>query len=1162
VSKKKKKGGDEETTPTPPLIPAGTRSFTTAGDEGKGTMFVRDPRTGAVVEMPDEDAKTRVLADGWTVVDEKTGEDVRTDALLRERSDALEAGLHGVGKGLTGGLIDFATDDPDALRAVKGMEEGSPIASIGGEVVGTLAPFAPALKGAKLATIPGLADEAGQLLTTAVAGESPGFLAQAGARALGVGVEGGAQGALYELRRSHVDDTPLTAEKLAFGFMAGALPGAVIGGGIGTLEAAGNSLGRRFALRGGLARDEVLRPGVTDADARLISERDFGGSSPGMLEEFQAARIGEPSITPDTLALAKDSGPVGQQFRREIGPEGAILREQAEQATAKAFDDLADQEAALFTEWSGKIKKEHIERLVGDDLVSAADVDDAVARAADVGNPLRGEAAGGLSSAVESTLKVDDAATAELKNALGADDASLLKLVVKSGIEAQDPHVIAAVNRYLKRVPAALKKMPRNDTRAPVPAEPEPFARVDAMKFEGMRDGSLAQAKEELARDPSAAERWASGKHPPTITIDDAVTEITHRHVTDGRHRILAAQQAGVSSIPVKIRRLDAEGNATESVERLALGDAKPQLRPYAQGLAANDNAAPFERPGLVRGNDVPPADEQDWAWRRDTLRKLDQYAEDLEYFETHHRGYTGGKNKQLRDMRGLLAEVRDRVANGKRWQAARELDFLKKKLAKPSKPGTHLGVEDTFAGTTRKWYDDLRLHLEDARYWGDGFASMQQQFNSLIHKRLSRSDRFWDVFFSDAGRPDPRNPWTNLKRADVAKIKSAVGKFNAPEHDLEFQMVKEHVKEARQLNELMGQYFKTDRIGQGQLAAWNKAVDSADEAITRAKYFAMRQEQGKALAGGSVLSGPVGSARALAGYMLGGPAGAIAGMALNSAMNPGAMIHARAVLERTLRASEGRIARGVTKLLTGKGGKAKLPSIGATALGSKAVVSLFSETDPEKRARAYNATLSELADAVVPGRAEAAMAGLAPVGQFVPGAQKLAAERYRMAAAAVLQAAPVRPYLGPFGDEELAYPSDEEIQAFEDSYRGALDPLGVLEAAVDGELSAEMVDAADQAAPELMNHIRGVIMQVVAEEGSKVGYDAKVQLSVLFKMPLDPTMAPEYINAVQTMHRARFQEGMGPRSRRTFDETGLNDGYEKDTMSHADRLEREETIR
>jgi hypothetical protein len=438
----------------------------------------------------------------------------------------------------------------------------------------------------------------------------------------------------------------------------------------------------------------------------------------------------------------------------------------------------------------------------------------------------------------------------------------------------------------------------------------------------------------------------------------------------------------------------------------------------------------------------------------------------------------------------------------------------------------------------------------------------MQQQFNSLIHKRLSRSDRFWDVFFSDAGRPDPRNPWTNLKRADVAKIKSAVGKFNAPEHDLEFQMVKEHVKEARQLNELMGQYFKTDRIGQGQLAAWNKAVDSADEAITRAKYFAMRQEQGKALAGGSVLSGPVGSARALAGYMLGGPAGAIAGMALNSAMNPGAMIHARAVLERTLRASEGRIARGVTKLLTGKGGKAKLPSIGATALGSKAVVSLFSETDPEKRARAYNATLSELADAVVPGRAEAAMAGLAPVGQFVPGAQKLAAERYRMAAAAVLQAAPVRPYLGPFGDEELAYPSDEEIQAFEDSYRGALDPLGVLEAAADGELSAEMVDAADQAAPELMNHIRGVIMQVVAEEGSKVGYDAKVQLSVLFKMPLDPTMAPEYINAVQTMHRARFQEGMGPRSRRTFDETGLNDGYEKDTMSHADRLEREETIR
>jgi hypothetical protein len=1086
VSKKKKKTGP----PAPNTVVQRAleeRSFTTAGQESKGSMFVRDPRTGEVKEMPKEDASARVFQDNWELVDEKTGETIRTDELSRERSNAGEALVHGVAKGLTGGLVDLASDDPDAHAAIRGMEEGSPVASIGGEIAGTLAPFAGPMKSLKLGTVPGLADEAGQLLTRATAGEAPGFLRQAGARVLGLGVEGGAYGVTNELRRSHVDDTPLTAEKLAFGFMAGALPGAILGAPIAALEAGIPSLARRYSMKGELSRAEVIKPGVDDATARLISERDFGGSSPGMLDEFQAANVGNPLVSADTIAIAKDGGAVGQQFRKEIGPEGAILREESEETLAGAFDAMRDREEAMFTE-TGRYKRDHIRDVIGDDLVSGADVDDAVARAVDIGNPVRGTAADDIADSVAATLKGDAAATAELKNALGVDDPGLLKRVVKQGIEGQDPAVIAAVNRYLKKAPDALKKAAANDNLRP----------------------------------------YAQG----IASNDNAVPfeRVTGLPANDG--------------LPA---------NSTKLRDTLDVPEGLLDDR-----VSANTNAVVRKVPGgrRVSGND----NSQEWSWKTESLRKIDSYAEDLARFTDHHRGYTGGKNKQLNDMLGLLATVRTKVANGKRVDAAIEMDFLKRKLAKYAKSGERLGVDDTMAGVARKWYDDVRLHLEDARYWGDDFAAMQGQTNALLHKRISRSGKFWDTFFSDAGVPDPRDPWRNLVQADRAKIKSAFNKYNAPEHDVEFQMLQTHLKEAREEIALMRKYYQSDRIGDAQLKAYEEAVDAAETAATRAKYFAMRQEQGKALAGGSLLGG--GATRVMAGYVLGGPLGAIAGTALNSAMNPGAMIQARAKLERVLRSSEGRIAKGVTKILTGKGGKLKVPSVGATALASKAAVSLFSEKDPEKRAKAYGQTMSELADATVPGRMEAAMAGLEGIEHFVPNARAQAAMQYRRAAAAVLAKAPVRPYVGPFGDEETAYPSDQELQEFEDTYRGALDPIGILEAAAEHELSAEMVDAADLAAPELMSHIRQVILQVVNEEGSNVEYDAKVQLSVLFKMPLDQTMQPEYVNAMQTMHRARFQEGMGPRSRRTFDETGVNDGYEKSQMSNADRLEREETPR
>ncbi len=1041
----------------------------TAADVPRGLLYVADPTTGDIKAVPREDAKTLVLARGWFPVDENTGERLRTEEWLRDESTALEGLGYGAAQGLTGGLINLAVEpgSPEAL-ALRGIAEGSPAATVAGEVAGTVAPFVGPLKAARLGTFPGLADEAGQILTRGIAGETPGFLRQVGARAAGLGLEGGAYGVASEVARAHIDDSPLTAEKLGFGFMAGALPGAIIGVPLGAAEGAIKGLGRRYATRGALTRDEVIAPGATEADARLIAERDFGASAPGMLESFQAANAKNPLVTSDLLALSKDSGPVGRQARRELFQEGPMLRAEAEEATAKAFDDLADMEAVGIGEWSGRLKKEHAQRLIPESMVSDADVDEALMRASNSGaynlptQVNRAPEIERVTRSVIDTLGDNPEAAGALKAALGIASDDTLERMVRKGLIANDNDVVGHVGTYLKKVPAGLRKGgPANDVVLPAnDVIPSPM-----------------------------------GKLPAAGVANDVVA----------------------NDVGLGLQQLDGVGAAA---------------------------------------NDVRP---RRWAWQKESLNKLDQFGEELEALENQPRGYTGTKNKEIRDMRGLLNGVRDRVIDGKRWQAATELDYLKKRLGKVASKKEYLGAGDDFLAMSRRWYEDVRQNLEDPRLWGSEFSGLQRQMNALLHKRLSRADRFWDTYFSDSGTPDPRNPWANLKRADRAKLNAAVSKFNAPEHDVDFRMVVEHVKEARELNKLMGEYFKTDRIEAANLKKWQGAADEAEKQLTRAKHFAMRIEQGKALLG-DVGVGSGWPLRMAATYAFGGPAGLVAGELASNLLNPGKALYARSVLERALRTSEGRIARGVAAILSGK--KFQLPAGPGTAIAAKAVTSLLSEKNPERRAKAYNQTLEDLADATLPGRAEAAMDGLKPAGLFVPKAATAAAESYRRAAQVVLQMAPVRPTVGPFGDAELPYISDTELQTWEDVYRGALDPIGVLEAVEDGELSMEMVDAADQAAPALMTHIRSLIVETVSEHGEAVSYETKVQLSTLFKMPLDPTMTSEYVTAMQLLHRSRFQDGMGPRSRRTFDETGVNDGYEQSTMSNADRLEKEDVIR
>jgi hypothetical protein len=108
--------------------------------------------------------------------------------------------------------------------------------------------------------------------------------------------------------------------------------------------------------------------------------------------------------------------------------------------------------------------------------------------------------------------------------------------------------------------------------RAPLSARarvsnPEWSGEIDVSMFQGMRTPSLDQARADIRRlgASGALRAWEHDRHPPMIEIyPDAIG------VADGRHRMLAAYEAGAREIPVRVRVLSAEGRLMSHYHTLA----------------------------------------------------------------------------------------------------------------------------------------------------------------------------------------------------------------------------------------------------------------------------------------------------------------------------------------------------------------------------------------------------------------------------------------------------------------------------------------------------------------------------------------------------------------------------------------------------------------
>lgn len=102
-------------------------------------------------------------------------------------------------------------------------------------------------------------------------------------------------------------------------------------------------------------------------------------------------------------------------------------------------------------------------------------------------------------------------------------------------------------------------------------------------------------------------------------------------------------------------------------------------------------------------------------------------------------------------------------------------------------------------------------------------------------------------------------------------------------------------------------------------------------------------------------------------------------------------------------------------------------------------------------------------------------------------------------------------------GSDEMG-PSKAELAKFARYVEAAEDPAGVIERmAATGEISLEAVETIRVVYPQLYNEARTVLAERLIEQPDAIPYTRRIMLSVLFDVPVDPSADPDYIRFLQS---------------------------------------------
>jgi hypothetical protein len=162
-------------------------------------------------------------------------------------------------------------------------------------------------------------------------------------------------------------------------------------------------------------------------------------------------------------------------------------------------------------------------------------------------------------------------------------------------------------------------------------------------------------------------------------------------------------------------------------------------------------------------------------------------------------------------------------------------------------------------------------------------------------------------------------------------------------------------------------------------------------------------------------------------------------------------------------------------------------------------------------------------------------------------------AESIMRGAQFALQCAPARPQPGIFSDDELGLLSDSEAEEWSNTVHAAMDPVSVLGFIKHGQLTPQVLKAAEVASPELVAEMRDQAAQLLSSTDRSVPISPVHQAGLTMLLGITPN--PTYLFALQESWKANAQPTKKI-SVGNMGDTGVNERYSKSTFSAADRIE------
>jgi hypothetical protein len=411
---------------------------------------------------------------------------------------------------------------------------------------------------------------------------------------------------------------------------------------------------------------------------------------------------------------------------------------------------------------------------------------------------------------------------------------------------------------------------------------------------------------------------------------------------------------------------------------------------------------------------------------------------------------------------------------------------------------------------------NNLRAMLENEDIWGKmGIA--QANVNKAWHRFLGNKKVYDQNFTTYAGEEG----FLRQYRMDKTKLDSHFKQLGTPSADDAKEYMLKNLQYEKELVNAIEEFYELDAKSWGpRIASYRKT--NADMANL---YRRAQTDMGIANAAAALRRGEM--PEMVAASLIGGPA---------AQKITGTVLGGLTAVEQIAGKYSGKIAAGVGGYMSNAAKLGKKATISAADLGRRALVptttilmhdAVFGDKRSKKSAsrhEAYQDRLDELA--IYQSSPQALMARLEKKTVELPPVIALAVmSKAHTAARYLWETAPKAPE-PQFGVVKQDWvPPNSELDAWSRRVEVAQNPMSVLDHLRSRTLTRQHVEALQAVYPKIYERTVTEIIRRASAIGEDLPYSDRVQLSILFGVPIEPTTRPDIVRMHQQMHAATPQQ-------------------------------------